>query len=208
MNYIALDVETTGFSPDSCELLEIGAWKVENGVTVSAFKELIKPTGYIPTHITAINGITNEMVRNADSLDTVLTEFYDFCEDYPLLAHNLPFDWGFIHTKGKNLGLDFSKNCTRLGIDTLDMSRKYVGSKVSSHKLGKMAEYYSIKVDVKNSRGFHSADYDAYVCHLLYQAIVKEYKLDEKKIAQLIIAPTGADTQYGEVKNNETLSLT
>ena len=123
-DYIVLDLETTGFSPETCEIIEIGAWKVKEGVVVDKFCTLVRPLTYIPRDVQSITGITNEMVATCDTMEVILPEFFDFCEDLPFLGHNLPFDYRFLEYRGKFIGVDFSLKGSRLGIDTLYLSKK------------------------------------------------------------------------------------
>lgn len=171
-NFVVFDLETTGFSPESNEIIEIGAWKVKDGVVVDKFSQLIKPYGFIPKNVRCITGITNEMVMDCDTYESVLLEFFDFCEDLPFLGHNLEFDFGFVHTKGRNIGIDFSLNGQRQGVCTLKLTRKFLPD--ISHKLGDLVEYYGISKDLM-SGDFHRAYYDAYMTKLIYDRLKDKY---------------------------------
>lgn len=59
-DFIAVDLETTGFSTDTCDIIEIGAWKVKDGVVVDKFNTLVRPILYIPRTVQNITGITME----------------------------------------------------------------------------------------------------------------------------------------------------
>ena len=200
LNYIVFDLETTGFSPTNNEIIEIGAWKVDNGVVVDKFEALVKPTTPIPTKITEITGITNEMVKDAEPIETVLVEFFDFCGGLPFLNHNSDFDYNFVTVIGKRLGLDFTLNNTR-GIQcTLKLSRKYLPN--ISHKLCDVADYYKIKIDGVDGESFHRASYDAYVTKLIYDNLLTDFPTLE------VTSPfIQKNEEYGEVKNNVTFSF-
>lgn len=203
-NYVVFDLETTGFSPESSEIIEIGAWKVESDIVVSKFSQLVRPSGYLPTQVQNLTHITSDMLKDAEGIDSVLPQFYDFCSDLPLLGHNLPFDYSFVSTKAKALGIDFTLNGQRQGIDTLMLARSYLPCQ--SHKLCDLADSLGIKVQMTDETQYHRASYDAYITKLVYDAlkikysalrqVTVPYKLDE-----------GSKAQYGEVKNNDTLSF-
>ena len=91
-SYIAFDVETTGLNPLEDEILEIGALKVREGRVAERFMEFIRPTLSVPPAITALTGITDEMVAGARSRRQVVADFLDFCGDDILIGHNVSFD--------------------------------------------------------------------------------------------------------------------
>lgn len=174
LDFVVFDVETTGLNPNENEITEIGAWKVKNGVVVDKFNALINIKGTVPEFITELTGITKDMLNVADTEDIVLTDFHSFCEDLPLLAHNLPFDWGFIKTAGTRVGLDFTNRGTRKGIDTLALTRKYF--RTTNHKLGTLTKELLIDIQGKD---FHRASFDAYATKLLYDRLLVKYNTDE-----------------------------
>lgn len=112
---IILDIETTGLSPLAEEITEIGALKVIEGEIVETFSQLINPGKGIPERITEITGITDEMVADKPSIETVMPEFISFCGDDYIVGHNVGFDYGFLRVNAERLGLKFSKS----GLDTL-----------------------------------------------------------------------------------------
>jgi len=93
-----VDLETTGLS-HACEILEIGAVHVAAGRRVSRFFSLIRPSGAIPAKITALTGIDDRTVRGAPRASEVLARFrawLDRAPGAPFVAHNAPFDAGFV----------------------------------------------------------------------------------------------------------------
>lgn len=202
-DYISLDLETTGFSSETCEVIEIGAWKIKDGVVVDKFCTLVRPIMYIPRTVQELTGITNEMVADYDTIEPTLLEFFDFCEDLPFLGHNLPFDYRFLEYRGRFLGLDFTLKGQRQGIDTLVLSKKLLTS--SSYKLNAIADLLEIRVESKDNLGYHRAGYDSYVTKLIYDRFLFAYpnmldvtmpKIIDKK-----------DNKYGKVENNDTLEF-
>jgi DNA polymerase III subunit alpha, Gram-positive type len=114
-SYIILDIETTGLSKYRHKITEIAAIKVENNKVVDEFQTLINPQRPIPTFITNLTGITNEMVQTAPTIDKIIPHFLSFVGDSVIVAHNATFDFGFIDHNAKIVGASFDnkKLCTR-----------------------------------------------------------------------------------------------
>ncbi|MDZ4158771.1 MAG: exonuclease domain-containing protein, partial [Anaerolineaceae bacterium] len=93
---VALDIETTGLDPTTDTIIEIGVVRF-NGKRVEAeWSSLINPNRKIPTAITQLTGITDDMVRNAPPLPAILTDISDFIGNTPLVGHNIQFDLSFL----------------------------------------------------------------------------------------------------------------
>ncbi len=95
-SFVAFDLETTGRNPAENRIIEIGAVKVIDGRIVEEFDRLVDPQTSIPYQITQLTGISKADVAGAELIDEVLPEFLDFIGDLPLVAHNAPFDVGFL----------------------------------------------------------------------------------------------------------------
>lgn len=104
---VVFDVETTGLEASTCEIIEIGAVKVRDGKIVETFSTLVKPKKEIPPEITKLNGITNDMVKNALTINEVLQDFYKFTRGSVLAAYNIAFDYKFIYLAGTAQGYVF-----------------------------------------------------------------------------------------------------
>ena len=104
---VVFDVETTGLEPEFAEIIEIGACKVVNGEIVETFQTLIKPTKEIPSLITEITGIDNEMVVDAPSITAAMTDFILFAKSSVLSGYNVGFDMRFIQKAAANMGYHF-----------------------------------------------------------------------------------------------------
>ena len=94
--FVVLDLETTGGSPDDSAITEIGAVKVCGGDKLGEFQTLINPGTGIPPFIAVLTGITEAMVSVAPTIDQVLPAFLEFLHGAVLVAHNAPFDLGFL----------------------------------------------------------------------------------------------------------------
>lgn len=195
-SYITFDLETTGLSPDSSEILEIGAWRIENGVSTGKFNCLVRPVSLIPKEIQRITGITNEMVEDKDRIDEVLPEFMTFCGNLPFLGFSLPFDYSFLKAKSKHTGCDFTLNGTRCGIDVLKLCHKHLKG-LPSYKLNLVAEYLNIAL-IDSNIGYHRATYDAYVTKLIYDRfLIKASTLEGVMIPENLNTVV-EDKKYGK----------
>ena len=94
--FVVVDLETTGGSPASCEITEIGAVKVRGGERLGEFQTLVNPGVPIPPFISVLTGISDAIVGGAPRLGTALPAFLEFAGDAVLVAHNAPFDISFL----------------------------------------------------------------------------------------------------------------
>ena len=95
-DFVVFDIETTGFSPVSNRIIEIGAVKVVNGEIADKFSTFVNPQVPIPYHIEKLTGINDSMVMDAPMIEEVLPQFMEFCKDAVMVAHNASFDMSFI----------------------------------------------------------------------------------------------------------------
>jgi len=105
VTFVVVDLETTGGSPASCAITEIGAVKVRGGLVIGEFQTLVNPCAGIPAFIAVLTGITDAMVAGAPTVATALPAFLDFARGSVLVAHNAPFDLGFLRAGCTSLGL-------------------------------------------------------------------------------------------------------
>ena len=118
-SYVVFDLETTGFSPNTCKIIEIGAVKVENGVITERFSEFVNPQVPIPFKIEELTGIRDDMVMGAGTIEDILPRFMEFCKGCVMIAHNAEFDMSFIR---KNC-MDLDIPCDHTVGDTVAMAR-------------------------------------------------------------------------------------
>ena len=115
--FVVVDLETTGGSPASCCITEIGAVKVRGGEALGSFQTLVRPTGSIPPFIAVLTGITDAMVADAPPLHAVVPAFLEFARGSVLVAHNAPFDLGFLRAACDRVGVAWP------GFDSVDTAR-------------------------------------------------------------------------------------
>ena len=142
--FIVLDLETTGLSPETDEIIEVGAIRTdrETGARTS-FQALVKPDQRVPRHITEITGISQAMVDcEGRRLNEVLADFIEFIQDLPLVTFNATFDMGFLHNAAKRHGFAISNPYTC----ALQMAR-YAWPELPSHRLVDIAKIRNLPDD-------------------------------------------------------------
>ena len=117
VTFVVVDLETTGGSPATCGITEIGAVKVRGGEVLGELHTLVNPCEPIPPFIAVLTGITDAMVATAPRIESVLPAFLEFARGSVLVAHNAPFDVGFLRAATASLGLVWP------GFDSVDTAR-------------------------------------------------------------------------------------
>lgn len=201
-DFVVVDIETTGFSPVSDKIIEVAAVKICGGMIVDTFSSFVNPGIHIPEMITELTGISDEMVADSDSIECVLPKLMEFCQDAVFVAHNAPFDIGFIRENLKHIGM--SEDFTIL--DTLNLSRMLLD--IKRHLLSEVAAYLDIAV-VNPHRAIEDANTTAKVFLRLIDILkeqgmstlqevaehsVKNYVMTRKMISnRVIIIPTSLE---------------
>lgn len=138
-DFVVLDLETTGLTPKTDRILEIGAIKVVDGAVKERYSTFINPQMEIPPRITGLTGITQDMVKNAPLREEAVRKLVEFCRDLPLLGHNILFDYSFVKHDAVNLGLEFEKEA----LDTLTVTRQAL-PELESRSLEYLCGYFGI----------------------------------------------------------------
>lgn len=163
MRFIAFDLETTGTVPGVDQIVEIGAVRFIDGQPEAIFSTLVDPQRPIPPGASAVNGISDEMVKGKPLIDSLLPSFAEFCADDILVAHNAPFDTQFLSADIKKFELAAPKGIV---LDTLPIARK-VFPGLPNYKLGTLVQHLKIP-----TTEFHRAEEDASYCgHLFFQMV-------------------------------------
>jgi len=158
-DYVVFDIETSGLNPHKDKIIEIGAVKYKNNKKVDEFSYLIDPGINISNIITKVTGLTDNDLMGQKTIDEVLPMFLDFIEDYPIIGHNVRFDYDFIEANITRLNLKHIKNKI---IDTLFLSRITIYDS-DNHKLETLKKYLNLEYDS------HRAIVDCYTCNEVYQ---------------------------------------
>lgn len=139
--FVVFDLETTGAKAPPCRIIEIGAYRVAGGMLVDEFHTLVNPETAIPPFITSLTGINDMMVRSASKFHEVADAFLDFIGDSILVAHNVPFDLGFLNHEISRIYADY--RVANPSLCTVQLARKLLPH-IENHKLKTVANYYSI----------------------------------------------------------------
>lgn len=168
-DYVVVDLETTGYSPLTDEIIEIAAIRVKNGMAVSTFQQLVKPTEPIDIFITGITGITDEMVAESPSISEVLPRFREFLGDTVILGQNTGFDVNFLYDSYMEI---FNEPLFQDYINIMRFSKKLF-PEMEHHRLSDIAEACGI-----SGGSYHRALND---CEYTYRS----YEVMKSKIRQM-----------------------
>ena len=152
--YVVFDTETTGFTPYSDQMIEIGAVKIKNGEITGRFDELINPGRKLPNKIVELTNITDEMLKDKDTEENVTKRFMEFVGDSPMVAHNASFDIGFISAAFSKYNMGEFTNTV---IDTMSLARMLYPN-WKNHKLSTLVKELDVPWDEESH---HRGDYDS-----------------------------------------------
>ncbi len=150
--YTVVDIETTGLSKSCHQITEIAAVKIRRGSIVKRYETLVNPQVHIPSFITRLTGINNELVKKAPTINQVLPSFVNFLGKDVFVAHNAAFDFGFLAHNLRRQGkeLDNPRLCTRKMAHRLfpELPRKRLGD-LCSHLQIKNVQAHRATGDVQ-----------------------------------------------------------
>ena len=141
--YCVFDLETTGISHITEKITEVGIIKIKNGEVIDTFESFVNPEKPIPEEVVNVTHITDDMVKDAPTIDKLMPKILEFMKGSVLVAHNADFDIGFMKHNCEQLGLEFEFS----HIDTLRLA-KAIYPEFGRYRLGYIAEKLGIKVDV------------------------------------------------------------
>ena len=178
--YVVFDTETTGFNAGGeDQMIEIGAVKICGDEIVDRFDELIDPKRPLPSKITELTCITDEMLKGKDTEENVTKRFLEWAGDLPMVAHNAKFDISFIEMAMKKYNLGTFTNTV---IDTLELSRT-LDQGFARHGLSALVKRYNVAWD---EDAHHRADYDAEgTAHVFSKMLQKLTSQNYKAISDL-----------------------
>ncbi len=174
-SYISLDFETTGLDPENDEIIEIGAVKIKDGKIIDEFSKLIKPKNQISQFITYLTGIDNQMVKEEQMIEDIITDFLNFIDDNLIIGQNVGFDLDFLYHALDKLNISKEYSYT----DTLQLSLILIPN-LKHHRLKDLVDYY----EIENDYGYHRALGDC----------INTFKIYEKEKEEIL-------TQYGSFDN-------
>ena len=164
--YVAFDLETTGLYNRRDRIIEIGAVRMKNGEEIDRFQTFVDPGCKLEKRTTDLTGITDEMLRGAPKIETILPEFLEFVGNSPLVAHNADFDTSFIYSACKEQGLVY--NLT--SVDTLTISQNLLGE-LHKFSLDVVAKHFKLE-----DFNHHRAGDDALICGKIMHKLIPMLK--------------------------------
>lgn len=179
---VAVDIETTGLNLDEDVIIEIGAVKFNGRRVEDEWSTLVNPHQPISNFITQLTGITNNMVRNAPTLQDVIGDLIGFVGDVPVVGHNISFDLSFLrraHALTSNID-----------IDTYELAAVLMPT-ASRYNLSALAQQLGILLPAT-----HRALDDARVTHRVFIELVeKAHDLPIELLAEIVRMGQSLDWQ-------------
>jgi DNA polymerase-3 subunit epsilon len=168
VTFVTVDLETTGGSPRTSAITEIGAVKTRGGEVVGEFQTLVDPGMPIPPMIVALTGITDAMVMSAPRIGEVLPSFLEFAGDAVLVAHNAPFDMGFLKAACREHGYRWPGSEV---VDTVTLARRCTtNEEAPNKKLSTLARVFGTEV-TPNHRALEDARATAEIMHHMFERL-------------------------------------
>jgi DNA polymerase-3 subunit epsilon len=146
----------------------VGAVLFDGGRALKGYGTLIDPCRPIPLDASAVNGITDDMVKGKPRIADVLHDFAEFCGDLPLVAHNAPFDFKFML---EDVKLHRSAAPQGVVLDTLALAR-IVFPGLPNYRLGTLVRHFGFP-----SGTFHRAEEDSSYCGLLFAKVIETLEM-------------------------------
>ncbi|WP_146841385.1 DEDD exonuclease domain-containing protein [Cellulomonas composti] len=197
VTFVVVDLETTGSAPAECGITEIGAVKVRGGQVLGEFQTLVDPGGPVPPFIQVLTGITTSMLVGAPVIEDVLPRFLEFSHGAVLVAHNAPFDIGFLRAAAARGGYAWPGNRV---LDTVRLARRVVTrDEAPNHKLGTLAALFGASV-TPNHRALEDARATVDVLHALLG------RLGPLGVTHLEDLDTATDPVPADVRRKRTLA--
>ena len=172
VTFIVLDLETTGASPTTgCAITEIGAIAIRGGEILEEFSSFVNPQVALPEYIVNLTGITDEMLIDAPPINEVFPDFIEFIDRHEhvhLVAHNAPFDIGFLKAAATQLSHIWPKYEV---IDTVKLARRVIErSEIENYKLGTLSQFFNTKA-LPNHRALDDVKTTVEVLHRLIERL-------------------------------------
>lgn len=166
--FVVFDLETTGGRAGTDAITEIGAVKVRGGEVVGEFATLVDPGCAIPPQIVSLTGITQAMIFDAPKIDEVLPAFLEFASGAVLVAHNAPFDTGFLRAACHAQGYPWRRPAV---VCTVRLARRVLTrDETPSCKLSVLAALFGSPT-IPNHRALQDARATVHVLHALLERV-------------------------------------
>ncbi len=189
VEFCVLDLETTGGSPSTCQITEIGAVKYRGGELLGTFQTLVDPGLEIPPSIVLLTGITQAMVVDAPQIETALPTFLEFIGDAVIVGHNVRFDLSFLNAAAIRLGYGKLENQSS---DTARLARRLIRQEVRNLKLSSLAAHFRSPTK-PNHRALEDAKATAHVFHCLLE---RAGSIGVTNLDDLVALPSARGSSY------------
>ncbi len=202
--YCVLDLETTGFSATNDRITEVGIMKVKNNEVIGEFSCFVNPERHIPERVSAVTNITDEMVKDAETIDKVFPKILEFLgsdKETVVVAHNANFDVGFLKQNAKMLGYEFDYTY----LDTLSLAKDLFPN-YKKYKLGKIAENLGIKVEVAH-RALDDVDTTVKVFKVMTDMLKEKGAKKIEDIDEVAADSTTKAEEYKKLKTYHAIIL-
>ena len=192
-DYVVIDLETTGLSPEFDEIIEVSAIRFNSNKRIDSFSTLVKPKHRIPEFITELTGITNDMVSHAPEIKKALKDLMSFLspEDI-LLGYNVNFDINFLYD---NCEYELEEPFRNNFVDVMRIAKR-IEPALEDHRLGTLSSFYGIKTI------HHRAEADCDTCQQCY------VRLKEKAISIFGSAEEFSKRRHNELKAKDIHATT
>lgn len=138
--YVVLDLEMTGLSAKTDQIIEIGALKIRDNQVIETMDCLVNPKCPIPTRVVALTGITDEMVQSGEDKDEAIRKLLDFIDGEILVGQNINFDYSFL----KQWAVNHKRPLEAKACDTLKIARVLLPPEMPK-KLESLCAYFGIE---------------------------------------------------------------
>ena len=199
--YCVLDLETTGLSFRTEKITEVGIMKIKNGEVLDEFSCFVNPEKPIPQRVVEVTNITDDMVKDAETIDKVFPKILEFVGDSVLVAHNADFDIGFLKYNAKQLGYSLENTY----IDTLRLSKDLFPD-FKKYKLGIIAENLGIKVEVAH-RALDDVDTTVKVFNVMIDMLKEKGAKKLEDIDEVAADPAAKAEEYKKLKTYHAIIL-
>lgn len=163
--YVAFDLETTGLSPEKDQMIEIGAVKIRDSKIIGKYNCIIHPEVFVSDFIIELTGISREMLSQGIPMREGVEGFLEFSEGFPVLGHNIMFDYSFMKIAANSIHRSFERD----GVDTLVAARKLLKN-LKNKKLETLCAHYHYI-----NEAAHRAYDDALATAVVFEQMKKEF---------------------------------
>ena len=157
--YVALDLETTGLSPQRDAIIEVGAVRFRGGEELDTFHTLVNPLRALSQFVIELTGIGQREVDAAPPFGAVASELADFIGRSPIVGHNVAFDLAFLAEDGLDL--------TNISLDTQDLATVFLPA-ARRYALNALAQELGVAQESP-----HRALADARACHRVFISLIE-----------------------------------